>query len=38
MIFDTDVAATALVNNIPLATANRKHYTSLGVDLHILKP
>lgn len=35
---DSLIAATALVNNLPLATANRKHYKSLGVDLHILKP
>lgn len=35
---DSLIAATALVNNLPLATANRKHYKSLGVDLQILKP
>lgn len=35
---DSLVAATALVNNLPLATANRKHYKALGVDLHVLKP
>jgi predicted nucleic acid-binding protein len=35
---DSLIAATALVNNIPLATANRKHYKALGVDLLILKP
>lgn len=35
---DSVIAATALVNNLPLATANRKHYKSLGVDLHVLKP
>lgn len=35
---DSLIAATALVTNLPLATANRKHYKSLGVELHILKP
>lgn len=35
---DSLIAATALVNNLPLATANRKHYKSLGVELRILKP
>lgn len=35
---DSLIAATALVNELPLATANRKHYKSLGVRLRILKP
>lgn len=35
---DSLIAATALVNNLPLATANRKHYKALGVELCILKP
>lgn len=35
---DSLIAATALVNNLPLATANYKHYKSLGVELKILKP
>lgn len=35
---DSIVAATALENSLPLATANRKHYKSLGVNLHVLKP
>jgi predicted nucleic acid-binding protein len=35
---DSLVAATALENNLPLVTANRKHYKSLGVDLRILNP
>ncbi len=35
---DSLIAATALVHNLPLATANRKHYRSLGVDLRILIP
>lgn len=35
---DSLIAATALVNSLPLATANRKHYKSLGVELKILKP
>ena len=35
---DSLIAATALINNLPLATANRKHYKSLGVELQILKP
>ena len=35
---DALIAATALVNNLPLATANYRHYKALGVDLRILKP
>lgn len=35
---DSLIAATALINGLPLATANRKHYKSLGVELQILKP
>ena len=35
---DSLIAATALQNNLPIATANHKHYKSLGVELHILKP
>ena len=35
---DSLIAATALVNNLPLATANHKHYKALGVELRILKP
>ncbi len=35
---DSLIAATALVNDLPLATANHKHYKALGLDLRILKP
>ncbi len=35
---DSIIAATALVHSLPLATANRKHFKSLGLDLRILKP
>ncbi len=35
---DALIAATAMANNLPLATANYKHFKSLGLDLRILKP
>lgn len=35
---DSIIAATALVCNLPLVTANYKHFKSLGLDLRILKP
>ncbi len=35
---DSLIAATALINNLPLATANRKHFKDLGIDLLIFKP
>ncbi len=35
---DSLIAATALVCNLPLVTANYKHFKSLGLDLRILKP
>lgn len=35
---DSLIAATALVHKLPLVTANRKHFKSLGVELHLLKP
>ena len=35
---DSIIAATALVNRLPLATSNYKHYKSLGVEVQILKP
>jgi predicted nucleic acid-binding protein len=35
---DSIIAATALENNLPLATANYKHFKSLGVELQILEP
>lgn len=35
---DALIAATALINNLPLATANFKHFKLLGLDLRVLKP
>ncbi len=35
---DSLIAATAMENDLPLATANYKHFKSLGLELRILKP
>lgn len=35
---DSIIAATALVSGLPLVTANYKHFKTLGVELHVLKP
>lgn len=35
---DSLIAATSLVNNIPLVTANYKHFKSLGLDLRVFEP
>lgn len=35
---DALIAATALENGLPLATANNKHFKSLGVELRVFRP
>ncbi len=35
---DALIAATVLEAKQPFATANEKHYKSLGLDLHVFKP